>query len=150
MKSRRPPPPAPSELPLLHISGCTLKRRKHRKREIIHLKTWKDLIGCRWVSTCAACEGCDYLSWPGINPCCQVTRVSQVIGLNGVWVICVSSDWTFDFLLVLLWPVKVHGGCISIQRVDGVWVSQQLWQERLKDVGQIWEESRERQGDTSW
>lgn len=30
MTSRQPPPPAPSELPLLHISGCTLRRRKQK------------------------------------------------------------------------------------------------------------------------
>lgn len=44
---------------------------------------------------------------------------------------------TFNLLLVLLWPVKVHGGCVSVQGVDGVGVRQQLWQERLKDVGQV-------------
>lgn len=44
---------------------------------------------------------------------------------------------TFNLLLVLLRPVKVHGGCVSVQGVDGVGVRQQLGQERLKDVGQI-------------
>lgn len=52
---------------------------------------------------------------------------------NRFWI-----GWTFNFLLVLLWSVKVHGSCISIQGVDWIWVSQQLGQERFKDVGQIW------------
>ncbi|KAF3859187.1 hypothetical protein F7725_021586, partial [Dissostichus mawsoni] len=30
-------------------------------------------------------------------------------------------------------PVEVHGSCVSVQRVDGVGVGQQLRQERLKD-----------------
>ena len=53
---------------------------------------------------------------------------------------------TFDFLLVLLGPVQVHGGGVPVQRVDGVGVGQQLGQERLKDVGQVWrrEEGGER------
>lgn len=44
---------------------------------------------------------------------------------------------TFDFLFVLLWPMKIHGSCVAVKGVDGVWVSQQLGQERFKDVGQI-------------
>lgn len=50
----------------------------------------------------------------------------------------VTPGRTFNLLLVLLWSVKVHGGCVSVQGVDWVGVSQQLGQERLKDVGQIW------------
>lgn len=50
----------------------------------------------------------------------------------------VTPGRTFNLLLVLLWPVKVHGGCVSVQGVDWVGVSQQLGQKRLKDVGQIW------------
>lgn len=55
---------------------------------------------------------------------------------------CGGSYWqlgrqTFDFLLVLLRPMEVHGCCVAVQGVDGVWVSKQLGQKRLKDVGQI-------------
>lgn len=55
-----------------------------------------------------------------------------------------SLGWTFDFLLVLLWPMKVHSSCISVQGINGVWVGQQLGQERLKDVGQIWKTKNKR------
>ena len=34
-------------------------------------------------------------------------------------------------------PVEVHGRRIPIERVCGVGVGQQLWQERLEDVGEI-------------
>lgn len=45
---------------------------------------------------------------------------------------------TFDLVFILLWPVQVHGGCVSVQRVDRVGVGEQLRQERLKDVGEVW------------
>lgn len=33
MTSRPPPPPAPSKPPLLHISGCTLRRERQREKK---------------------------------------------------------------------------------------------------------------------
>lgn len=44
--------------------------------------------------------------------------------------------------------MEVHGGCVSVQRVDGVGVCQQLRQERLKDIGEICGSGRERQRET--
>lgn len=45
---------------------------------------------------------------------------------------------TFDLVFVVLWPVEVHGGGVPIQRIDGVGVGEQLREERLKDVGEVW------------
>ena len=42
-----------------------------------------------------------------------------------------------NFLLVLLRFVEVHCCSIPVEWVNGVWVCQQLWQERLENVGQI-------------
>ena len=53
------------------------------------------------------------------------------------------STITLNFLFVLLGFVEVESGCIPIERVDGVGVGEQLWQERLKDVGQICNKSRQ-------
>lgn len=49
--------------------------------------------------------------------------------------LAVSS--TFYLVFIFLWLVQVHGGCVSIQGVDGVGVGEQLRQERLKDVGEV-------------
>lgn len=34
--------------------------------------------------------------------------------------------------------MQVHGGRIPVQRIDGVGVGEQLREERLKDVGEVW------------
>lgn len=44
---------------------------------------------------------------------------------------------TFDLVFIIFWLVEVQGCCVSVQRIDGVRVGQQLRQERLKDVGEI-------------
>lgn len=41
-------------------------------------------------------------------------------------------------MFVVLRPVQVHGGGVPVQRVNGVWVGEQLREERLKDVGEVW------------
>lgn len=114
MKSHLPPLPAPSGLPLLHISGCTLERKVHRR-------TRKE----RTVR-------------PPNPKLARVTGMCNILMDRNMKLRCIFSGKTFDFLLVLFWPVKIHGSCISIQRVNGVGISQQLRQERLKNVGQIW------------
>ena len=45
---------------------------------------------------------------------------------------------TFDLVFIILRPVQVHGGCVPVQRIDGVGVGEQLREERLKDVGEVW------------
>lgn len=47
-------------------------------------------------------------------------------------------DATFDLVFIVLRPVQVHGCCVPVQRVDGVGVGEQLREERLKDVGEVW------------
>ena len=49
-----------------------------------------------------------------------------------------SSCLTGDFLLVLLGFVQIHSGGVPVQRVDRIRVCKQLREERLEDVGQIW------------
>lgn len=44
---------------------------------------------------------------------------------------------TFDLVFIIFWPVQVQGRCVSIQRIDWVWVGKQLREERLKDVGEV-------------
>ena len=58
--------------------------------------------------------------------------------------VCTRPDGepTFNLVFVVLGPVQVHGRRVSIQRVDGVGVGQQLGQKRLKDVGEICWNSR--------
>ena len=34
-------------------------------------------------------------------------------------------------------PVKIHCSCISVERICGVWVGEELGQERLENVGEI-------------
>lgn len=79
---------------------------------------------------------------------CRLTYKSDILGIKFV-VWCYSAVWTFvfsimcahttfDFVFIILWPVQVHGGCIPIQRIDGVGVGEQLREERLKDVGEVW------------
>lgn len=45
---------------------------------------------------------------------------------------------TFDLVFIILWSVQVHGGCVPVERIDGVRVGKQLREERLKDVGEVW------------
>lgn len=52
---------------------------------------------------------------------------------------------TFNLVFIFLRLVQVHGGCVSVQGVDGVGVGEQLRQERLKDVGEVWREWEEGQ-----
>lgn len=58
-------------------------------------------------------------------------RVRQSIVCVCVYVntVCICVCLTFDLLFVVLWPVQVHGGSVSVERVDGVGVGQQLGQE---------------------
>lgn len=51
---------------------------------------------------------------------------------------------TFDLMFIILRSVKVHGGCVPVQRIDGVGVGEQLREERLEDVGEVWRMWRER------
>ena len=48
-----------------------------------------------------------------------------------------DEELTFDLVFVVLGPVQVHGGCVSVQRVNGVGVGKQLGQKRLEDVGEV-------------
>ena len=64
---------------------------------------------------------------------------SAVVVLN----MCKSDEeLTFDLVFVVLGPVQVHGSCVTVERVNGVGVGQQLGQKRLKDVGEVCWNSR--------
>lgn len=54
-----------------------------------------------------------------------------------IWSILLSHD-TFDLVFKVLRSVKIHGGGVPVQRVDGVGVGEQLRQEGLKNVGEVW------------
>ena len=44
---------------------------------------------------------------------------------------------TFNFLLVFFWSMEVHSCSITIERIYGVGIGQQLGQEGLKYIGKI-------------
>lgn len=53
--------------------------------------------------------------------------------------LCLLLDVLFNFLLVLFWSVEVHGCSVTIERIYGVRIGQQLGQEGLKYIGKILE-----------
>jgi hypothetical protein len=56
---------------------------------------------------------------------------------DSIWPTKSKCHLTFNFLLVLFWSVEVHGCSVTIERIYGVRIGQQLGQEGLKYIGKI-------------
>lgn len=74
------------------------------------------------------------------NPFSKLADLNMISCLTWLMLTFSRLNWlcTFDLVFIVLRSVQVHGSCISVQRIDGVGVGEQLRKEWLKDVGEVW------------
>ena len=49
----------------------------------------------------------------------------------------VFNQRTLHLAFVVIRFVQIHGGSVSVQRIDGVWIGEQLRKKRFENVGQV-------------